>query len=79
MLILNYILNHIIFLKVESKTNQKIKDLLSEDSVDSSTRLVLVNALYFKVNLFSLSIFIEFINIFIFEIHNGQARRVVNC
>lgn len=65
MLILNYVLNHIIFLKVESKTNQKIKDLLSEDSVDSSTRLVLVNALYFKVNLFSLSIFIEFINIFI--------------
>ncbi|CAB3237188.1 unnamed protein product [Arctia plantaginis] len=33
---------------VESKTNQKIKDLLPEDSVDSSTRLVLVNALYFK-------------------------------
>lgn len=65
MLILNYVLKNIIFLKVESKTNQKIKDLLSEDSVDSSTRLVLVNALYFKVNLFSLSIFIEFINIFI--------------
>lgn len=65
MLILNYVLKNIIFLKVESKTNQKIKDLLSEDSVDSSTRLVLVNALYFKVNLFSLSIFIEFINIFV--------------
>lgn len=33
---------------VESKTNNKIKDLLSKDSVDGNTRLVLVNALYFK-------------------------------
>ncbi|KAJ8734084.1 hypothetical protein PYW07_014635 [Mythimna separata] len=33
---------------VESQTNEKIKDLLSADSVDSNTRLVLVNALYFK-------------------------------
>ncbi|KAJ0181145.1 hypothetical protein K1T71_003230 [Dendrolimus kikuchii] len=33
---------------VEDKTNHRIKDLLSSDSVDSDTRLVLVNALYFK-------------------------------
>ncbi|XP_037871526.1 serine protease inhibitor 2 isoform X4 [Bombyx mori] len=33
---------------VENKTNERIKDLLSEDSLDSFTRLVLVNALYFK-------------------------------
>lgn len=33
---------------VESQTNEKIKDLLSSDSVDSDTRLVLINALYFK-------------------------------
>ncbi|KAJ8734736.1 hypothetical protein PYW08_013986 [Mythimna loreyi] len=33
---------------VESQTNDKIKDLLSSDSVDSNTRLVLINALYFK-------------------------------
>ncbi|XP_041974476.1 antichymotrypsin-2-like isoform X3 [Aricia agestis] len=33
---------------VEQKTNEKIKDLLSPDSVNDDTRLVLVNALYFK-------------------------------
>ncbi|CAG5018391.1 unnamed protein product [Parnassius apollo] len=33
---------------VESKTNEKIKDLLSGDSLNSDSRLVLVNALYFK-------------------------------
>ncbi|VVC92503.1 unnamed protein product [Leptidea sinapis] len=33
---------------VESKTNERIKDLLSPDSLNSDTRLVLVNALYFK-------------------------------
>ncbi|KAJ7420472.1 Leukocyte elastase inhibitor [Willisornis vidua] len=33
---------------VEEKTEGKIPDLLSEGSVDSSTRLVLVNAIYFK-------------------------------
>ncbi|CAH1643508.1 unnamed protein product [Spodoptera littoralis] len=33
---------------VESQTNEKIKDLLSSDSVDGDTRLVLINALYFK-------------------------------
>ncbi|XP_063393784.1 antichymotrypsin-2-like isoform X1 [Cydia fagiglandana] len=33
---------------VESKTNNKIKDLISEDSLNALTRLVLVNALYFK-------------------------------
>ncbi|CAH4015026.1 unnamed protein product [Pieris brassicae] len=33
---------------VESKTNQRIKDLLTSDSINSDTRLVLVNALYFK-------------------------------
>ncbi|KOB77519.1 Serpin-2 [Operophtera brumata] len=36
---------------VESKTNERIKDLLSEDSLNSLTRLVLVNALYFKIGL----------------------------
>ncbi|XP_013167065.1 PREDICTED: antichymotrypsin-2-like isoform X2 [Papilio xuthus] len=33
---------------VESKTNDKIKDLISSDSLNSDSRLVLVNALYFK-------------------------------
>lgn len=35
---------------VEEKTEGKIPDLLSEGSVDSLTRLVLVNAIYFKAN-----------------------------
>ncbi|XP_072416613.1 leukocyte elastase inhibitor A-like isoform X2 [Chiloscyllium punctatum] len=33
---------------VEAETANKIKDLLAEGSVDSDTRLVLVNAIYFK-------------------------------
>ncbi|XP_062544732.1 serine protease inhibitor 42Dd-like isoform X4 [Armigeres subalbatus] len=33
---------------VEQKTNNKIKDLISEDSLDDMTRLVLVNAIHFK-------------------------------
>ncbi|XP_068629004.1 antichymotrypsin-2-like isoform X2 [Battus philenor] len=33
---------------VESKTNSKIKDLLSSDSLNCDSRLVLLNALYFK-------------------------------
>ncbi|XP_045502421.1 antichymotrypsin-2-like isoform X2 [Colias croceus] len=33
---------------VEGKTNNRIKDLLKPDSVNSDTRLVLVNALFFK-------------------------------
>ncbi|GFQ01715.1 probable non-inhibitory serpin-z5 [Phtheirospermum japonicum] len=32
----------------EKKTNGLIKDLLPSDSVDSNTRLILANALYFK-------------------------------
>jgi serpin B len=32
---------------VEQKTNDKIKDLLSQDDLNSMTRLVLVNAIYF--------------------------------
>ncbi|KAM4790836.1 leukocyte elastase inhibitor [Cyanocitta cristata] len=35
---------------VEEKTEGKIPDLLSEGSVDSMTKLVLVNAIYFKAN-----------------------------
>ncbi|MBN1396301.1 MAG: serpin family protein [Pirellulales bacterium] len=33
---------------VEDKTNDKIKDLIAEGQIDSSTRLVLTNAIYFK-------------------------------
>ncbi|XP_024840227.1 serpin B4 [Bos taurus] len=33
---------------VESQTNERIKDLFPKDSLDSSTVLVLVNAVYFK-------------------------------
>ena len=33
---------------VEGKTNDKIKDLLKQDDVNSLTRLVLTNAIYFK-------------------------------
>nr|XP_034824065.1 antichymotrypsin-2-like isoform X4 [Maniola hyperantus] len=33
---------------VESKTNKKIKDLITSDCLNEDTRLVLVNALYFK-------------------------------
>merc|ERR1712110_562237 len=35
---------------VEDVTNQKIKDLLANDDVDSLTRMVLINAVYFKAN-----------------------------
>ena len=35
---------------MEDVTNQKIKDLLANDDVDSLTRMVLINAVYFKAN-----------------------------
>ena len=35
---------------VEGETRQKIKDLLPEGSIDSMTRMVLTNAIYFKGN-----------------------------
>ncbi|KAL1258617.1 hypothetical protein QQF64_009194 [Cirrhinus molitorella] len=35
---------------VEKKTQEKIKDLLPQGSIDGMTRLVLVNAIYFKAN-----------------------------
>jgi len=33
---------------VEQKTNDKIKNLIKEDDIDRDTRLILVNAIYFK-------------------------------
>merc|ERR1711963_206603 len=35
---------------IEDVTNQKIKDLLANDDVDGLTRMVLINAVYFKAN-----------------------------
>jgi len=35
---------------VADKTNDKIKDLLSESDIDSFTRMILVNAVYFKAD-----------------------------
>lgn len=35
---------------VEQKTKDKIKDLISQDDLDSDTRMVLINAVYFKGN-----------------------------
>merc|ERR1712024_123774 len=35
---------------VEEMTNEKIKDLLADDDVDGLTRMVLINAVYFKAN-----------------------------
>merc|ERR1712038_1167290 len=35
---------------VEDVTNQKIKDLLADNDVDGLTRMVLINAVYFKAN-----------------------------
>jgi len=35
---------------VSEETNDKIQDLLPEDSLDSDTRMVLVNAIYFKAD-----------------------------
>merc|ERR1711992_83155 len=35
---------------VEDVTSQKIKDLLADDDVDGLTRMVLINAVYFKAN-----------------------------
>ena len=38
---------------VEDQTNEKIKDLLPENSISASTALVLTNAIYFKASWFS--------------------------
>merc|ERR1711971_222371 len=35
---------------VEDVTNQKIQDLLADDDVDGFTRMILINAVYFKAN-----------------------------
>jgi len=35
---------------VEDQTNNKIKNLVSRDVIDESTRLLLINALHFKGN-----------------------------
>lgn len=42
------LLNNVFFLWIEMLTIEKIKNLLAEGVVDSLTRLVLVNAIYFK-------------------------------
>ena len=36
---------------VESQTNNRIRDILSTNDVKSDTRLVLINCIYFKVNI----------------------------
>jgi serpin B len=41
---------------VEAQTNKKIRDVLSTTDVNSDTRLVLINCIYFKVNIVFISL-----------------------
>lgn len=40
----------ILYYQIGAKTNNKIKNLITEDSLDTDTIMILINAVYFKVS-----------------------------